>query len=140
MVNNQEIELWTSLRNKSKFIENGMEPLARKRTGSYYTDIELTDAMMDELVQKLVKYRKKIVNYRFFEPCVGSGNFVFSYIKAINKLGISKDDAVKLLNNIYVSDINKDVLDEYKVSLKKLALIYWEITLTDSYFEEHIGY
>lgn len=139
MVNNQEIELWTSLRNKSKFIENEMEPLARKRTGSYYTDIELTDAMMDELVQKLVKYRKKIVNYRFFEPCVGSGNFVFSYIKAIKKLGISKDDAVKLLNNIYVSDINKDVLDEYKVSLKKLSLIYWGITLTDSYFEDHIG-
>ncbi len=31
-----------------------MDSLARKRTGSYYTDMELTDIMMHELVSNLI--------------------------------------------------------------------------------------
>lgn len=59
MENNQELELWTSLKEKSRFIETEMDSLARKRTGSYYTDLQLTDVMMNELVQKLIKKEKR---------------------------------------------------------------------------------
>ena len=67
-----------------------MEVLARKRTGSYYTDLQLTDVMMEELVQHLKKTEKRVVDYRFFEPCVGAGNFVFSYIKAVRYIVVTE--------------------------------------------------
>ena len=38
--------LWDSLRSRSRYIEMNMDSLRRKRTGSYYTDLELTDIML----------------------------------------------------------------------------------------------
>ena len=70
MERNQELELWASLNAKSRTIEAEMDSLERKRTGSYYTDLQLTDVMMGELVQKLKQGKKKLIDYRFFEPCV----------------------------------------------------------------------
>lgn len=132
--------LWDSLRSKSRNIETGMELLKRKRTGSYYTDLALTDIMMEELVSFLQKSDKRIIDYKFFEPCVGAGNFVFSYLKAIrNVKNVTSDDAKVLLNNIYVADINENALEGYKASLKELALLYWEIELTEEYFQNHLG-
>lgn len=131
-------ELWNTLRGASREIETGMDPLERKRTGSYYTDLKLTDVMMQELVAALDLKKKRICDYTFFEPCVGVGNFVFSYLKAVKPL-ISKDEAVILLNNIYVSDVNANALEKYKESLKIFALHCWNITLNDEYFQTHIG-
>lgn len=139
MGNNQELELWTSLKEKSRNIESEMDVLARKRTGSYYTDLQLTDVMMEELVQHLKKAEKRVVDYRFFEPCVGAGNFVFSYIKAVRNIGVTEKEAEILLNNIFVCDINKEAIHGYSESLKKLALLLWNIELTDEYFEKHTG-
>ena len=139
MGNNQELELWTSLKEKSRNIESEMDLLARKRTGSYYTDLQLTDVMMEELVQHLKKAEKRVVDYRFFEPCVGAGNFVFSYIKAVRNIGVTEKEAEELLNNIFVCDINKEAIHGYSESLKKLALLFWNIELTDEYFEKHTG-
>lgn len=139
MGNNQELELWTSLKEKSRNIESEMDVLARKRTGSYYTDLQLTDVMMEELVQHLKKAEKRVVDYRFFEPCVGAGNFVFSYIKAVRNIGVTEKEAEILLNNIFVCDINKEAIHGYSESLKKLALLFWNIELTDEYFEKHTG-
>ena len=139
MERNKELELWNSLNVKSKIVETEMDPLERKRTGSYYTSLQLTDVMMGELVQNLKQGQKRLVEYSFFEPCVGTGNFVFSYIKAIKDTSISKADAIILLNNIYVSDINKDAIEVYAESLRTLALLYWNIELTEEYFKSHIG-
>ncbi len=139
MGNIQELELWTSLKEKSRNIESEMDVLARKRTGSYYTDLQLTDVMMEELVQHLKKAEKRVVDYRFFEPCVGAGNFVFSYIKAVRNIGVNEKEAEILLNNIFVCDINKEAIHGYSESLKKLALLFWNIELTDEYFEKHTG-
>ena len=136
---NQEIELWKSLNIKSRSIELKMNSFERKRTGSYYTDLQLTDAMMRELVEKLKQGKKNLIDYKFFEPCVGAGNFVFSYIKAIKETGLSKADAVVLLNNIYVSDINKSAIKVYEESLREIALLYWNIELTEDYFIAHTG-
>ena len=66
--------------NEGKNFELTMDPLMRKRTGSYYTDIRLTNVMMDELIDDLEKSGKDIKKLKFLEPCVGSGNFVFSYL------------------------------------------------------------
>ena len=141
MIDTKVTKFWASLNKKSKDIENKIDILERKRTGSYYTDIELTDVMMNELIEQLRKTNssKKFCDYRFLEPCIGTGNFVFSYIKAIAKTGLSKEDAKCMLNNIYVADINKEALERYKESLREIAWLLWGIKLTNEYFEKHIG-
>lgn len=141
MDNTKFAELWSFLGEASHTTEIGMDELTRKRTGSYYTNLELTDLMMSELIEELIKdnSNRKLCEFKFLEPCVGAGNFVFSYIKQIVKIGISNDDANTLLNNIYVADINQDALETYKASLKKLSRCLWEIELDDEYFSNHIG-
>lgn len=141
MSDTQYTELWSSLSEKSKCIEAEMDALTRKRTGSYYTDLELTDVMMSELVEHLKAKNptKKIYEYRFLEPCVGAGNFVFSYIKAVKATGLSKDNARIMLDNIYVADVNTEALNGYKESLKEVAILFWGIKLQDEYFERHMG-
>ena len=134
-------ELRFSLSEKSRRIETGMDALTRKRTGSYYTDLELTDVMMSELVNhlKASNSTKKLYEYRFLEPCVGAGNFVFSYIEAIKATGLDKENAQIMLDNIYVADVNIDALNAYKESLKKMAALFWDIELQEEYFEQHMG-
>lgn len=141
MNSTQYTELWSSLNEKSRYIENEMDALTRKRTGSYYTDLELTDVMMSELVEhlKLQNSSKKICEYRFLEPCVGAGNFVFSYIKAVKDTEIDKNDAQIMLDNIYVADVNVEALNGYKESLRKITALFWNIELSDEYFEQHMG-
>lgn len=132
--------LWDSLRSKSRYIETDMDSLRRKRTGSYYTDLELTDVMMAELVSYVKNGDKSIIEYRFFEPCVGAGNFVFSYLKEVKKCwNLSVDEAKVLLNNIYAADINEGALQGYKESLRIVAQEYWGIELEDEYFNNHLG-
>lgn len=139
MEETNNIMFWNLLQTKSRYIETNMDSLKRKRIGSYYTNIELTDIMMHELVLHLASNNKPIYNYQYLEPCVGSGNFVFSYLKEVKSLGIDNNEAVILLNNIYVADINKAALRGYADSLKELALLYWGIELDGYYFESHIG-
>ncbi len=132
--------LWKTLNDKSHAIESNMESLERKRTGSYYTDISLTDAMMEELIESIDSSKKDIINLRFLEPCVGAGNFVFSYINTIQKTySLSVNEANTLLSNIYVADINPSAIDGYKESLNTLAKELWNITLNEDYFQSHIG-
>lgn len=132
--------LWDELRSQSRNIETGMNSLKRKQTGSYFTDLSLTDTMMEELVSHLNEKGKRIFDYTFFEPCVGAGNFVFSYLKMVKEdYELSREDANILLENIYVSDINEDALDGYKASLRKVVEAYWDLELSDEYFDNHMG-
>ena len=103
---------WQELSNSSISFEKSIEPLCRKRTGSYYTSMDLTDIMMSDLMKMMdEEFLKDISNKRFLEPCVGTGNFVFAYLKHCSSLGLSKNEASNLLENLYVCDINKDALN-----------------------------
>ena len=135
-----EKDLWDILAKKSYSIESGMDSLHRKRTGSYYTDLSLTDVMMDELVESMQAKKDDVLRYKFFEPCVGAGNFVFSYIKKIQeKYDLTPNEGRKLVENIYACDINLEAIGGYRSSLKELLKILWNIELTDEYFSNHIG-
>lgn len=138
MESNKNI-LWNRIKNNSKNIEAQMDPLERKRTGSYFTDLDLTDIMMHELVQHLLAEKKDISKCTFLEPCVGTGNFVFSYLREISKLALEQNQYFDVLQNLYVADINKKALSEYRMILMDFAKIYWDIRLDDQYFEKHIG-
>ena len=131
---------WQDLSDSSIRFEKSMEPLHRKRTGSYYTSMDLTDIMMGDLIKTMdEEFLKDISNKRFLEPCVGTGNFVFAYLKHCSSLGLSKNDAKNLLENIYVCDINEKALNLYKVNLTKYVSNLFGLTLDESYFATHIG-
>lgn len=131
--------LWEKIRKQSKSVEVQMDPLERKRTGSYFTSLDLTDEMMKDLVLRINDTGKKIWELRFLEPCVGTGNFVFSYLKEISNLNLDKEKMEVLINNIYVADINKNALNQYKEILTEFVKLYFNIEINDSYFETHIG-
>lgn len=124
---------------RARKVENSMDPLERKRTGSYYTSPELSTAMMQELVNNILSCNKPIEEYKFLEPCVGTGSFVFSYLHTIHKMGIESKTVKSILENIYVADINTTALLEYKNTLTELVFSYWHIKLDESYFKSHIG-
>lgn len=138
-MDNMKSSLLHTLQGKSEKLEKNMDSLKRKRTGSYYTNVTLTAAMMQELVLKLANGSKPIEDYRFLEPCVGTGNFVFSYLNELDKLGIDNSVILKALDNIYVVDINESALEQYKAGLKDFVSLYWGIELDDTYFNSHIG-
>ena len=139
MIDTVNSPLWESLQQESKAIEKSIPSLERKRTGSYYTDLRLTDVMMKELTSHLLYGEKPIWEYRFLEPCVGTGNFVFSYLKCIYRFGITTEEAKVLLDNIYVADIFEPALEKYKELLSAVAKEYWNIRLDNKYFEKHTG-
>ena len=63
--------------------------------------------MMKDLVRSFKPEEiSNIHNMTFLEPCVGTGNFVFSYLVVCKELGLSTDQYFSLINNIYVCDIN----------------------------------
>ena len=50
-----------------------------------------------------------------------------------------KEQIETLINNIYVADINQTALLEYKKLLSKFAKLYFDIDLSEEYFNSHIG-
>jgi DNA-cytosine methyltransferase len=125
---------------KERNIDRTMPFLRRKQTGSYYTADELTATMMEELVNSLPSAKKNhLYDLKFLEPCVGEGSFVFSYITVARTLNFTREQYRRLLNNIYVCDINKEALSSYRTALSELAMAYFDIYLDETYFNEHIG-
>ena len=132
-------EFFEKLRIDSSTTEKAMGTLERKRTGSYYTSLDLTSVMMEELIKEINTSGRNIAELTFFEPCVGSGNFVFSFLNELTKLGISNSEFKKIIDNIYVCDINKNALEVYTQNLKFYAKETFSIDLNEEYFTSHIG-
>ncbi len=130
--------LWEKIKLSSKNIESSLHPLERKRTGSYYTPFPLTNLIMKELVCYLLHKNQPIWNYRFLEPCAGTGNFIFSYLHEISKLSLNSEQIQCLLSNIYIAEIYSSARNEYQTLLKEFVKIYWNIELEESYFTKHI--
>lgn len=136
---NRKNEIWKEIASLGHDFETSMDQLERKQTGFYLTSLALTDAMMNELVNKIVDDKKDISQLTFLEPCVGVGNFVFSYLKAISALHLPKEKTRAVIENIYVADINQAALDIYKRIFSEFINIYFGIVLDEKYFDAHIG-
>lgn len=135
----QKSMIWDKIANTSHCFEITMDQLERKQTGCYLTGLALTEVMMKELVLQLREDKREFSSLKFLEPCVGTGNFVFAYLKAIAELNLPKDGIESVLNNIYVADINDEALTIYKSLLTEFVDAYFGISLDESYFKEHIG-
>lgn len=139
-VKNMTDSMWDDLSRDSYAFEHSMDPLRRKQTGSYYTALDLTLAMMREMIEGMSEEdRKQIDSKKFLEPCVGTGNFVFAYLRVCQELGLTKNQWSQLLENIYVCDINTDALEVYKKNLTGFAWECCGIALSEAYFSKHIG-
>ena len=97
---NRKNEIWKEIAALGHDFETSMDQLERKQTGFYLTSLALTDEMMNELVNKIVDDKKDISQLTFLEPCVGVGNFVFSYLKAISALHLPKEKTRAVIENI----------------------------------------
>ncbi|MBP1920909.1 Alw26I/Eco31I/Esp3I family type II restriction adenine-specific DNA-methyltransferase [Youngiibacter multivorans] len=135
-----DVRLFAKLEESSKNYEKSMDKLRRKQIGSYFTSLELTVKMMDELISEMSKEEiENIYKMRFLEPCVGTGNFVFAYILGCVKLGLTSEQVKELINNIYVCDINEEAIAIYRDNLTFFALEFFGIALSDDYYRSHIG-
>lgn len=134
-----KIAIWKKIANIGHEYEISINQLERKQTGFYLTSLSLTDVMMRELVAQLLADGKTIPCLKFLEPCVGTGNFVFSYLKAISDLDLSQEEIVAIIKNIYVADINRTALNIYKNLFVEFVKVYFDITLDKAYFETHVG-
>lgn len=135
-----ELELeniWLKIEKDSYLAERNMSSLHRKQTGSYYTGLELAYEMMRELINEFEK--NEISSKKILEPCVGTGNFVFSYLRVCYELKLTKDEYKKIVDGIYCCDINENALDIYKTNLKLFTSKLFGFELDDEYFMNHIG-
>lgn len=130
---------WESLIQSSDNIEKQIDPQIRRHTGAYFTNLELTDYMMSELVQEILSSKQNISELTFLEPCVGTGNFVYSYLKEISKLELSSSEIYNVINNMYFADINELSITEFKKNFKEFVKIYFDIDLESNYFEKRIA-
>ncbi len=132
--------MWATLAQDSLRFEQEMDPLYRKQTGSYYTALELAYAMMQEMIVGLSEVDKKLIyKKKFLEPCVGTGNFVYAYLRVCKSLHFTSEQYKELINNIYACDINSGALAIYKRNLTRYVQYLFHISLDDSYFSTHLG-
>ena len=54
-------EILTVLAEQMNAFEQAIDPLHRKQTGSYYTSLELSAVMMEELINSLPKKKKSML-------------------------------------------------------------------------------
>lgn len=132
--------IWQKLNSDSTSYEQSMDKLHRKQTGCYFTALDLTYVMMTELVDSFSYSEQRILFKKtFLEPCVGTGNFVYAYLRVCKEKQFSRQQYQELLNNIYVCDINKGALKIFRENLTLLAREWFGITLTSEYFDTHMG-
>src|SRR5699024_3341034 len=112
--------------------QNYLNKSSRKVTGTFYTGLELAEVMVNELFKQID--RDDIWNLKLLEPCVGVGNFVFTYLKHIStNYDLTVDQLKVLVNNIYVCDSDKEALNIYLSLLQKFVVEYFHFELNDSY-------
>jgi len=84
--------IWELIVNKSREIEADITDFDRRRTGYYFTSFDLTNVMIKELIDRIITNKLDICKLKFLEPCVGAGNFVFTYLREVDKLGLKYFD------------------------------------------------
>ena len=132
--------IWQKLKSDSIRCERSMDKLYRKQTGCYFTALDLAYAMMKELVASFSAFeQQRLFEKTFFEPCVGTGNFVFAYLRLCREKQFSPAQNRELFDHIFACDINEAALKVYRENLTLVAREWFGVTLTAEYFAAHIG-
>jgi len=83
----------------------------RKHFGIYYTDYSIAKLITQTILQN-IDNKKDFLDKKFLEPCVGGGIFIIAYLDSIFETyaDITKTEAQKILNNIFVADIDIEAI------------------------------
>lgn len=140
-MNAEQINLWEEIIETSYNYQKSMDNLSRKQVGAYYTHFELTETMINQLFEKMDNdFKENIFSKTFFEPCVGVGNFVFSYLKYIyGNYQYEKNQVQNLISNIYVCDSDTNCLKIFLRQLKSFTKVFFDIDLDESYELTNVG-
>lgn len=112
-----------------------LDSIYRKRNGIYYTGLKLCNILMKELVPHVIKNEK----FLFLEPCVGIGNYVFTYLYQLNKYNLSINQKKEIINSIYVCDINKQSLKIFLKLFKEFVAYFWKLDLPNDWARIHVS-
>lgn len=140
-MNEEQSNLWNQIVKTSWNYQQSINSLTRKQVGAYYTDLKLTDVMTNQLFERMDRrFKNDIFSKTFFEPCVGVGNFVFSYLKYIHEnFEYDKKLVRELFSNIYVCDSDITCLEIFYTQLKKFSQIFFNYNLDESFKLTNIG-
>ena len=104
---------------KKKESEKIVNTNRRKHFGIYYTDYKIARLITKESLS--YTQDTNLLDLKFYEPCVGCGIFVISYIdEVLSRIPPTKKNVHRLINNIYFSDIDRDAIR----ILRKLLPLY----------------
>lgn len=117
----------------SKF-ENGLDTHIRRETGSYYTSFDIAYKMMSDLYEAADLTPRELTAKYILEPCAGTGIFVFAFLQVLLDRGINIYDVYKVLNNIFVCDINQQALNLYKNNLSIFAKEFLGVNIEQKFF------
>lgn len=120
----------------SKDYESSLSYLYKRTTGSFYTGFDLAYKMVKEMFKEIDS--SKLTNFKILEPCNGTGIFVFAILKYLIDSNYKKKDILSIINNIYISEVNKDAIDFYKKYLELFSKSILNTELDKNYFNTHI--
>ena len=121
--------MWFQLAHESKTYENSLDSFFKRSNGIYYTNLDLAKYMIDEIFTMNPNLLNEIENRTFFEPCVGTGNFVFAYLLKIHELNFSPEKNFKIISNIFVNDIDVNALEKFQDSFISFTKILFNFNL-----------
>lgn len=110
-----------------------LSPSVRKKNGMYFTAPSFTDEMVKKMFESMAKEDIKNIHKKsFFEPCVGIGSFVFSYLKFIHQnFSLCYEEKKELIQNIYVADSNEEALSIFTNLFIEFCDVFFEINVTE---------
>jgi len=91
----------------------------QKHHGIFYTNYSIAYKITEEAFKS---FKNDINNNKFFEPSVGLGIFVITYLDYIWK-NFKNYDIAKIIDNIYISEIDNKALDLAEKLIKKFIFI-----------------
>jgi len=125
---NRKKEFWYKLENSSLEYQNSLNKNHKKENGIYYTGLNMAYEIIKDVAENLDK--DQIWEAKFLEPCVGIGNFVFSYLRYISEeYSLDNNQIKKLLNNIYVNELDRKAIEIYKKLLREAVDVYFDYEL-----------
>lgn len=107
----------------------------QKHHGIFYTNYNIAYKITEETFKD---FKNDINNNLFFEPSVGLGIFVITYLDYIEK-NFNNYDITKIVNNIFISDIDDRAISLAKKLIKKFILIKFNQNIDTNKDNIYIG-
>lgn len=135
---NTKETVWETIKFIGLDYQKTVDILYRKNSGIFYTGLDLAEYISKKLIDYIKASNKDIYSLRLLEPCVGIGNFIFSYLRILSQTNTETSNIKKIIDNIYVCDIDRQALGIYKNIFEKFVYVYFGIRIHKNYWTEHL--